>query len=93
METSPKDSTFHGSLGLQNLESSIFDLLLAGSETTSTALTWATLFMIKFPHIQKKVQEEIDQVVGNSRLPENTDRLDYDSKYAYAVEDLSFVLL
>jgi len=57
------------------LESSILDLLLAGSETTSTALTWATLFMIKFPHIQEKVHEEIELIVGTSRLPEVADRL------------------
>jgi hypothetical protein len=30
--------------------------------------------MIKFPEIQKKVQDEIDNVVGRKRLPEMSDR-------------------
>ncbi len=60
-------SSFHGQLGLQNLRSTILDLLFAGTETTSTALTWATLFMIRHPEHQTKVQEEILRVVGTSR--------------------------
>ena len=36
-------------------------------ETTTTALTWSTLYMIKYPEIQKKVQEEIHNQVGLSR--------------------------
>lgn len=74
IEESPKESSFNGSLGLQNLRSTILDLLLAGSETTSTALTWAILYMIRYPEIQKRVQRELDQVVGSSRLPRVEDR-------------------
>jgi len=74
IEESSPESSFHGTLGVQNLRSSILDLLIAGSETTSTALTWAVLFMIRYPDIQKKVQQELDQVVGNSRLPQVSDR-------------------
>ena len=33
--------------------------MIGGVETTSTALTWATLFMIKYPDIQRRVQNEI----------------------------------
>jgi cytochrome P450 len=40
----------------------IFDLFLAGSETTSTTLDWAFLFMTEFPEVQKKCQDEIDKV-------------------------------
>ena len=74
IDDSPLDSSFHGVRGLQNLRSTILDLLLAGSETTSTALTWAVLFMIRYPDIQKRVQQEITQVVGTSRLPRIEDR-------------------
>ena len=48
----------------------LFDLFLAGSETTSTTLNWAVLYMVRYPEIQAKVQEELDTVVG-------TDRCDY----------------
>jgi cytochrome P450 len=40
----------------------IFELFLAGLETTSTTLDWAFLFMTEFPEVQKKCQDEIDKV-------------------------------
>lgn len=72
--TSEPDSSFHGELGYQNLRSSVLDLLLAGTETTSTTLAWSVLFMIRYPEIQSKVRQEIYRVVGNDRLPTLDDR-------------------
>lgn len=60
-----------------NLERLCFcslDLFIAGTETTSTTLYWGLLYMIKYPEIQRKVQEEIDRVVGSSRQPSVADR-------------------
>jgi len=67
-------SSFHGQLGLDNLKVSMFDLFLAGSETTSTTLTWAALYMVRYPEIQEKIQKELDLVVGLNRTPSNSDR-------------------
>ncbi len=50
------------------------DLFTAGSETTANTLDFAILYMLRNPAVQKKVQEEIDNVVGSSRLPDNKDR-------------------
>ncbi|XP_043946482.1 cytochrome P450 2K4-like [Protopterus annectens] len=58
----------------ENLLVSTMNLFSAGLETTSSTLQWAFLMMIKYPEMQKKVQEEIDEVVGNSRLPTLEDR-------------------
>ncbi|THU99239.1 cytochrome P450, partial [Dendrothele bispora CBS 962.96] len=44
-------------------------LFTAGYETSSNTLTWSMYFMILFPEIQAKAQEQLDQVVGKSRLP------------------------
>jgi len=52
----------------------LVDLFLAGAETTSSTLQWAMLYMIVFPEVQEKVQQEIDTVVGNSRCPSLDDR-------------------
>lgn len=57
-------SSFSGDLGLWNLESCLQDLLIAGTDTTSTGLTWAMLYMVIRPDVQRRVQAEIDAVVG-----------------------------
>ncbi|XP_053393599.1 cytochrome P450 2U1-like [Mercenaria mercenaria] len=51
----------------------IFDLFLAGSETTSTTLDWVFLYMIEFPEVQKKCQEEIENILGD-KIIEYSDR-------------------
>ncbi|XP_063056459.1 cytochrome P450 2J4-like [Engraulis encrasicolus] len=59
---------------VENLCHCALDLFLAGTETTSATLYWALLYMIKYPEIQRKVQEEIDRVVGSSKQPSVADR-------------------
>ncbi|KAM9305176.1 cytochrome P450 2W1-like [Gastrophryne carolinensis] len=53
----------------KNMLATTFDLMLGGTETTSTTLQWAILLMIKYPEIQKKVQDEIENVIGLERPP------------------------
>ncbi|KFP65924.1 Cytochrome P450 2J6, partial [Cariama cristata] len=36
----------------ENLVQTIFDVFLAGTETTATTLHWALLYMVVYPHIQ-----------------------------------------
>ncbi|KAJ6651184.1 hypothetical protein lerEdw1_021215 [Lerista edwardsae] len=50
-----------------NLRAVVANLFAAGMETTSTTLRWALLLMMKYPDIQKKVQEEIAAVVGTTQ--------------------------
>ncbi|XP_073442755.1 cytochrome P450 2D14-like isoform X3 [Dendrobates tinctorius] len=52
-----------------NLLLTTYDLFIAGSETTGVTLRWAVLFMILYPDVQSKVQEEIDRVIGRERKP------------------------
>nr|XP_015211234.1 PREDICTED: cytochrome P450 2J2-like [Lepisosteus oculatus] len=51
------------------------DLFIAGTETTTTSLRLALLYMIKYPDIQKKVQAETDRVIGKERQPSMADRV------------------
>ncbi|XP_074492821.1 uncharacterized protein LOC141768427 [Sebastes fasciatus] len=57
-----------------NLALCSLDLFLAGTETTSTTLLWALVYLIKNPDIQDKVQAEIDGVIGQTRQPSMADR-------------------
>ena len=60
---------------MENLTNNLMDLFMAGSETTSTTLTWAMLFMVRYPQVQVRVQEELDRVIGRNRNPSLKDRL------------------
>lgn len=51
----------------------IGDLFSAGMETIKTTLQWSVVFMLYHPEVQKNVQEELDHVVGRSRLPKLED--------------------
>ncbi|KAG8445781.1 hypothetical protein GDO86_010534 [Hymenochirus boettgeri] len=50
-----------------NLRELVANLFNAGMETTSTTLRWGLALMMKYPEIQKKVQNEIDKVIGSAQ--------------------------
>lgn len=52
------------------------DLFMAGMETTSSTLSFAILYLIQYPEIQKEIHKEIDEVVGSVR--ENASLETYD---------------
>ncbi|XP_073399238.1 cytochrome P450 2K1-like isoform X1 [Dendrobates tinctorius] len=58
----------------ENLYSSVLDLFDAGTETSSTTIRWGILLMMKYPEIQKKVQEEIKTHIKPGQLPTVEDR-------------------
>lgn len=51
----------------------IGDLFSAGMETIKTTLLWMNVFMLRNPDAMRRVQEELDQVVGRHRLPKIED--------------------
>lgn len=55
--------------GVENLVYCTLDMLEAGTETMTSTLRWALLFMMKYPEVQKAAQAQIDRVVGQSRQP------------------------
>ncbi|XP_041090443.1 cytochrome P450 2G1-like [Polyodon spathula] len=69
-EKESPSSEFHH----KNMLYSVLNLFLAGTETTSTTLRYGLLLLIKYPHIQDRVQQEIDSEVGRDRPPAMEDR-------------------
>ncbi|XP_025098155.1 cytochrome P450 2J2-like [Pomacea canaliculata] len=57
-----------------NLLKLVFDILIAGSETTSTAILWTLVYFLHHPDVQDKCYEEIHRVVGTERAPTIQDR-------------------
>jgi cytochrome P450 len=60
----------------------MLDLFSAGAESVANSLDYSILYLILNPHIQKKVQEELDAVVGRSRRPSLEDRSRYKHRNA-----------
>ena len=52
----------------------LYDVFGAGIHTIHTTLLWMLYYFAKSPEVQLKLQEEIDHVIGNSRLPSLSDR-------------------
>ncbi|XP_015121196.1 probable cytochrome P450 303a1 [Diachasma alloeum] len=50
------------------------DLFMAGSETTTKALNFCFLYLVLYPEVQRKAQEEIDREIGRDRFPCLSDR-------------------
>ncbi|XP_019737776.1 steroid 17-alpha-hydroxylase/17,20 lyase [Hippocampus comes] len=50
------------------------DIFGAGAETTITVLRWAIIYLIHYPEVQKRIQEELDSKLGRERSPVLSDR-------------------
>ncbi|ESO89934.1 hypothetical protein LOTGIDRAFT_72583, partial [Lottia gigantea] len=52
----------------------VFDVFLAGNDTSRSTLLWMLMFIIGTPGVQQKIHQEIDKVVGHDRYPTTQDR-------------------
>ncbi|KAJ3703043.1 hypothetical protein LUZ61_006748 [Rhynchospora tenuis] len=51
----------------------LWDMITAGMDTTVISVEWALSELVRNPHVQGKVQEELDQVLGCNRIMNETD--------------------
>ncbi|KAM3922872.1 cytochrome P450 2A13-like [Leptodactylus fuscus] len=74
-----------------NLVITAFELFVAGTETTMNTIQFSLLLMIQNPHIQEKVQKEIDTVIGSIRMPGISDRTQMPYTNAVVYEIMRYV--
>lgn len=59
---------------LENLAIELYDLWIAGQETTSTTLSWACACLLNHPEVVAKVREELVHLTGGHRAVSLTDK-------------------
>ncbi|ESW34281.1 hypothetical protein PHAVU_001G139400 [Phaseolus vulgaris] len=68
-----KDPNAEMRLTRNDIKAFFLDIFLAGTDTSSTASQWAMAEIMNNPGVLTKVREEIDAVVGSSRLVTESD--------------------
>ncbi|XP_031490188.1 flavonoid 3'-monooxygenase CYP75B137-like [Nymphaea colorata] len=63
----------NGKLTDIDIKALLTDMFTAGTDTSTSTVEWAIAELIKHPQIQKKVQAELDSVVGRDRLVNESD--------------------
>ncbi|XP_071114114.1 cytochrome P450 2B4-like [Haliotis cracherodii] len=61
-------------LNYDQLVKVIGDLFVGGTETTSTTIRWAIIFLVRNPEVQQRMRDEIDRHVGRARHPSVSDK-------------------
>ncbi|ULT87412.1 hypothetical protein L3Y34_006911 [Caenorhabditis briggsae] len=60
--------------GNRQLSNMCFDLWVAGLSTTYTTLSWIIAYVLNHSEVQKKMQIELDEVIGSDRLISTGDK-------------------
>ncbi|XP_076467192.1 cytochrome P450 2J5-like [Babylonia areolata] len=63
-----------GSFGYEQVQKLVADLLVSGTEFTATTLRWLLVFLVRWPHVQRKLRQEIDSVYPDKETPSAQDR-------------------
>lgn len=64
----------------------VLDLFGAGFDTVTTAISWSLMYLVTIPNVQKKIQKELDTVIGRARQPRLSDRLQLPYLEAFILE-------
>ncbi|XP_060172893.1 cytochrome P450 71AU50-like [Lycium barbarum] len=56
-----------------HIKAILVDMLVAGMDTSSTAVEWILTELLRQPHVMKKLQKELEEAVGLERMVEESD--------------------
>uniref|UniRef100_A0A3B5PRF0 Cytochrome P450 2K4-like n=1 Tax=Xiphophorus maculatus TaxID=8083 RepID=A0A3B5PRF0_XIPMA len=88
-ESGITDSHYHN----DNLLVTIMNLFSAGTETTSSTLRWAFLFMAKYPKIQDQVRQELRNVIGSRQVQvEDRQNLPFTDAVIHEIQRMANIL-
>ena len=64
---------------INDIKDLMIDVTFAGSDTTSSSLSWFILYMTLYPETQQKIHEEIIHALGRDKLPrmDDADKMPY----------------
>ncbi|KAI3471555.1 hypothetical protein Pfo_028205 [Paulownia fortunei] len=68
-----EDGSSEMKLTRENIKAFILDLFAAGTDTSAITVEWALAELINHPDVLKKAAQEIDSVIGNNGLVEESD--------------------
>ncbi|XP_061955828.1 cytochrome P450 93A3-like [Populus nigra] len=68
-----EDDSSEMKLTRENIKAFILDIFAAGTDTSAVTMEWALAELINNPNILERAREEIDSVVGQSRLVQESD--------------------
>ena len=77
---------------VDNLSGVISDLYFAGTETTSTMLSWCIVCLVAYPDVQKKLYDSITACLGAEGTPSMGDRTQLIYVEAFYTEVLRYRL-
>ncbi|CAN0403756.1 unnamed protein product [Lampetra fluviatilis] len=86
----PRSDSGEALLSGQHVSGAVNDIFGASQDTLSTALLWLLMFLVRFPSVQRRVQEEVDRVAGRHRLPRLDDRASLPYTEAFVFETLRY---
>ncbi|XP_060540914.1 cytochrome P450 2J2-like [Pantherophis guttatus] len=78
-----------------NLAQCLLDFIVAGIDTSFATMLWTLLLLATHPHIQEKVQKEIEDVFGSSQSISYQDRkkLPYTNAVIHEMQRVKYVML
>ncbi|XP_055819523.1 cytochrome P450 71AU50-like [Solanum dulcamara] len=56
-----------------HIKAILFDMIVAGIDTSATSVDWILTELLRHPHVMKKLQKELEQVVGLEKMVKESD--------------------
>nr|GME00445.1 angelicin synthase-like [Ipomoea batatas] len=70
LELKDRDDNAGKSLDFQAIKAMLLDIVIGGTDTTATMVEWVMTTLLDNPEIMKKVQKELEEVVGMTSIVE-----------------------